>query len=149
MNQYIISLNRWGLEEIDYRSQIIIDSILALFPYDKNYKTIDDTDRNIKITLHGEIIATGYLEINNAVRVFANSQINLDVAAYTLGAQTKREELFVSEIIVEEEGKYILLEEQIFSSVSTAAEFILGGSKNGWDVWKGYNDLPIKDLFKN
>lgn len=41
----------------------------------------------------------------------------------------------------------ILKSDTSFSSPSTAAEFVLGGSQNGWDEWVGEDGRKLKELY--
>ena len=43
---------------------------------------------------------------------------------------------------------YILLEDEIFSSPSGAAEFVIGNTCNGWRWWKNKDGVELKDFVK-
>ena len=57
-----------------------------------------------------------------------------------------REELLNSESIIEEQGKYILSEDILFSSPSAAAAVIMGRSANGLLEWKSKSGKTLKDI---
>ena len=67
----------------------------------------------------------------------AGSNILLDKSApHTKEVSEVREELRENNGIYLKAGKYLLKEDITFDSPSTAAEFVLGGSKNGWESWR-------------
>ncbi len=147
MNKEILDKDKWGFNEIDERTKEMIKVICGLFPYMKS--TINDTEnREILIQLRGEVIANGRFNDNNTVTIYTESKIRMDVPPSANITKEKRDELFANEIIIEEAGEYVLTENQDFQSPTMAAEFILGGSVNGWDVWKGANGDSIDKLFR-
>lgn len=142
MNEYFFKKKKWGFAEINARTEAIISEILRLFPLDvSNYvETMQDFD--VVIITGGKVLAYGYFYGNDkTLRVKAGSCILLDKSApHTKAVSELREELRENNGIFLKAGKYLLKEDITFDSPSTAAEFVLGGSKNGWDFWRRATD---------
>ncbi len=147
LNQGILEKDTWRLEEITERTEKMISIILELFSYMKSTLEVSE-NREISLQIRGEIVASGRLNEDNSITVYADSKIRMDIVPLTIVAKDKREELLANEIISEEDGEFILTENQDFNSPSTAAEFLLGGSVNGWEIWRGHNGDNIDKLFR-
>lgn len=59
----------------------------------------------------------------------------------------KRDKL-LTEYTIEKEGKLELESDKTFSSPSTAADFCIGSSNNGWLVWKDKNGQTLDDVYR-
>ncbi|MDF2800401.1 MAG: hypothetical protein K0S61_304 [Anaerocolumna sp.] len=143
MNQYIIEKKQWGIEDINERTEIIIEKILSMFPYRKPQKVFSEKKLEIYITRQGEILATGYLLPDKSAIVCTGSQIVLENKVDNQLAHNIREKLLDFDKISEEEGKFILQEDQCFNSTSTAADFVLGGTRSGWNTWRDKEGVLI------
>lgn len=62
--------------------------------------------------------------------------------------QELREELVEKEIVICENGIYKFAQDYVFSAPSTATDFILGGSNNGWNYWKDADGNIINDSLR-
>jgi hypothetical protein len=60
-----------------------------------------------------------------------------------------RDEMICSGQLKEENGHYILQENKLFSSVSSAASIILARRANGWSEWKNKRGKTLNDLVRN
>jgi len=58
----------------------------------------------------------------------------------------RRNELVENKILVEKNGFYVLTEDTMFSSVSTAASIVLARSANGWTEWKNKDGKTLDSL---
>lgn len=58
----------------------------------------------------------------------------------------RRDDLIGNGTLKEENGHYVLQEDTIFSSVSTAAAIVLGRSTNGWTAWKNDAGKTLDEL---
>jgi len=142
MNEYFFKKKKWGFSEIDARTDAIINEILQLFPIDVSNYVETRQDFDVVIIKDGRALAYGYFYGSDKnLRVKAGSNIILDKGTpQTKSASELREELRESNGIFLKAGKYLLKEDITFDSPSTAAEFVLGGSKNGWDYWRRASD---------
>jgi uncharacterized protein with ParB-like and HNH nuclease domain len=142
MNEYFFKKKKWGFSEIDARTDAIINEILQLFPIDVSNYVETRQDFDVVIIKDGRALAYGYFYGSDKnLRVKAGSNIILDKGTpQTKSASELREELRESNGIFLKAGKYLLREDITFDSPSTAAEFVLGGSKNGWDYWRRASD---------
>ena len=59
---------------------------------------------------------------------------------------SQREELILSGLLKEQDGHYILQENKLFSSVSTASSIVLGRKSNGWLEWKNNDGKTLDEL---
>ncbi|NLU44550.1 MAG: DUF4357 domain-containing protein, partial [Acholeplasmataceae bacterium] len=66
----------------------------------------------------------------------------------TKSASELREELRENNGIFLKDGKYLLKDDITFDSPNTAAEFVLGGNKNGWDYWRRASDEKTLNAIK-
>lgn len=63
--------------------------------------------------------------------------------------QTLREDCLAKGTLVQDgEGKYRLTEPVSFSSPSSAAVFVLGGSANGWTEWVAADGRTLSDVYR-
>lgn len=148
MNQSIAEKQNWGFDEITNRTEEMIKDLLSIFPYVKSEKD-EILNRDIYIQIKGENIALGRLNVDNSVTVYLGSKIISEIQPDSRVAKEKREELLALDIIIEEDGGFVLTENCDFTSPTLAAEFVLGGSNNGWEIWKGYNGKDINSIFVN
>lgn len=59
---------------------------------------------------------------------------------------SSRKKLLKDGILIEKDGKYLFMEDHIFSSPSTAAGVIQGRTANGWRDWKDKNGKTLNEL---
>lgn len=78
----------------------------------------------------------------------AYCKINLSKSLKEKGSVLVRQKLINNKILKEKSGKYILQEDFIFSSPSTAAQIILGRAANGWILWKLKDGKTLDDVYR-
>lgn len=144
LNQPILQKQRWGFKEIDKRSDLLINKILELFPYEKSALPDQIQDDTLYIQYKGQIIASGHLRPNNKIEVDEGSQIIIGKKPETKALYELRREWLDKEILAEEEGVFKFTENQTFNTLAAAAEFILGSSKNGGDAWRTKAGKPVR-----
>jgi predicted GIY-YIG superfamily endonuclease len=83
--------------------------------------------------------ATGFIVLSGSV--IANGSVK------SLVWSEKRDEM-VKKNTSNKNGKLILLKDLHFSSPSTAADFCIGSSNNGWIVWKDKNRLTLREVYE-
>lgn len=59
---------------------------------------------------------------------------------------SQRDELITSGLLKKENDYYILQDNKVFPSVSTAASIILGRRANGWTEWKNKDDKTLDEV---
>ena len=150
MNEYFFKKKKWGFSEIDARTDAIINEILKLFPIDVSNYVETRQDFDVVIINDNKVLAYGYFYGSDKnLRVKAGSNILLDKGApQTKSASELREELRENNGIFLKDGKYLLKDDITFDSPNTAAEFVLGGSKNGWDYWRRASDEKTLNAIK-
>lgn len=149
LNQGILEKDQWTLCEIEERSQMMTRKLLEIYPYQKSTRPTVEQSRKIVLAYRGQTVALGCLNLDESVEVYADSVIKFTPLPSSQLVQTLHEELLENNQIVERDGVYILLSNQVLPSPSAAAEFVLGGSVNGWAAWKGAEGTPIKELFRS
>lgn len=150
LNENILTKAQWTVADINERTQVIIDKIIEIFPYVKSPYVLvgQDTKRNIFLNAR-EITATGYLQEDESVIVYADSQIRYDIEPSSDTLKEMRDDFLDKEIVIQKDGKYVFSQNYTFSAPSTAVDFIIGGSNNGWDYWKDSNGVSINDSLRN
>ena len=150
LNLDILKKDAWTVNDIYQRTQLLVDKIIEIYPYKKsNYQIIGlEKDRNIILEAKG-IIAFGYLNEDNSLTVFADSQVRYDVNPALDSLIDMRDDLVDKEIIENKNGEYKFVQSYTFNSPSAATDFILGGSNNGWLYWKNSNDELINDSLRS
>jgi hypothetical protein len=148
LNASIYTKASWTVKDINNRTEELINRLLELFPYvSSTFTTKDDAKRFISLS-RSEIIAHGYLHTDNKLTVYAGSMVRYNTAPNSETLQELREELVEKEIVICEGGIYKFTQDYTFSAPSTATDFILGGSNNGWIYWKDVDGNLINDSLR-
>ncbi|EKF50739.1 hypothetical protein C426_1882 [Lactococcus garvieae DCC43] len=144
MNKNLYEMTEWTAESITERSVEIIDMLISMYPYLRSSGNYEhDNNRNIFIDTQG-IKASGYLNENETVIIYAGSEISSGVNDITSDSLAEmRQDLLNNGILEEAIGGLQFAQNYMVSSVSKAAELILGGSRNGWDYWKDENGVIL------
>ena len=149
LNSPIVQKSSWTIDDIKERTSELTEKIIEIFPYIKtNYSAVKyQTNRNITLSAKG-IRATGYLNEDNTLTVYAGSQVFWKTLPFAETLKEKREELLEADVVELSTGEYKFTQNYTFKSPSTATDFILGGSNNGWLYWKDCNDQVINDSLR-
>jgi len=155
LNQDVFDKESWTLEEIDKRTDILIEKFISSYPY---YSAADSFISKKNIYLNSNSIsATAILyEENSTVEVQEGSQIakfseeTLDNLRSLFGDLLDNE--IIKEVLGDENIGGVFIKPYIFGAnkknstgLSSSAGFILGGSRNGWEYWKDENGVPLKE----
>lgn len=89
--------------------------------------------------------ARGYYS-SNGFTVLKGSIIS-PTSAPSLNWSDKRQKM-LKEYTVEELGKHIMTSDKTFTSPSTAADFCIGSSNNGWIVWKDADGNTLDSIYR-
>jgi len=148
LNTSIYTKTSWTVNDINSRTEELTNRLLELFPYvSSTYSTSDDAKRFIKLS-RSEITAQGYLHTDNKLTVYAGSTVRYSTAPSSETLKELREDLVENEIVICESGIYKFAQDYVFSAPSTATDFILGGSNNGWIYWKDADGNIINDSLR-
>ena len=94
-----------------------------------------DSKRYITLESKG-IVARGYLNEDGSLTVYADSQVYFGTEPSADSLKEMRDDFLEKEIIIQKDGGYVFAQSYTFGSPSTATDFIIGGSNNGWNYWK-------------
>lgn len=149
LNADIYTKPSWTVNDIEERTQALIDQIIALFPYvQSKYKETKEY-ANRRITLNsGSLTALGYLNEDNSLKVFAGSEVRYTTSPNASSLKELRDELLEQEIVENNGGRYVFTQDYTFSSPSSATDFLLGGSNNGWNYWKVETGQTINEALR-
>lgn len=149
LNAPIVQKTSWTIDDIKKRTSELTEKIIDIFPYIKtSYSAVKhQTNRNITLTAKG-VKATGYLNEDNSITVYAGSQVFWKTLPSAETLREKRDELLEADVVELSGGTYKFTQNYTFNSPSTATDFILGGSNNGWLYWKDCNDQVINDSLR-
>ena len=150
MNKEIYNKSKWTIQEIDERTDKIINQFLQLYPYCSSEKDYIDNKKDIIIHIEREnLYAIAILKDKNEVEVLQGSEIRYETLPTKEKCRLLRKQLMDEEIIINEEGKWIFDENYTFPNVSVAANIILGGNNNGWTIWLNESGEKIEVYLKN
>ena len=149
LNEGILKKSTWTVSDIEARTQEMVDKIIEIYPYIKSTYELTGKEEARKISLSAKgINATGYLNEDNSLTVYAESEVKYDVDPSAESLKDMREDFIEQEIVIEENGIYVFAQNYTFNSPSAATDFILGGSNNGWNYWKDKDDNSINDSLR-
>ena len=80
--------------------------------------------------------------------VFTGSEVRYSTSPNAGSLKELREELLEQEIVEYNGGRYIFAQDYTFNSPSTATDFLLGGSNNGWNYWKVESGQTINETLR-
>lgn len=129
MNVEILEKEKWGIEEIEERTDKLIEKICKLYPYESvggNVRQSYSIELNTEET---EIKAKIYTD--STVEIMRGSKFK---AQYTNEIQNCIDE----EIIIEKDGMYEFLELYVFDNLEKATSFF--APNNSVDVWELWTD---------
>lgn len=149
LNEKILKKQRWLVADIEERTKELTSRIIEIFPYVQTDYYIRGKDKSRHIWLSSKhVLAQGYLNENNSLTVFADSQIRFDNLPSSDSLKEMREDLIEEEVIIQKDGVFQFSQDYTFNSPSTATDFILGGSNNGWNYWKDAEDQTINESLR-
>ncbi|MCM1532668.1 MAG: GIY-YIG nuclease family protein [Ruminococcus flavefaciens] len=130
-----------------------IKFVMASQGYNLERIEVKNPDPNIVMptvfhTTRNKVLAYGAFD-GDKFLVVATSQIDLSRACFSEKIEAQRQAALADGIIKEENGKYILKISKSFTSPSSAACFVLGGSANGWTEWKNHRGQTLDEIYRN
>jgi len=128
---------------------MLVDKIIEIFPYKKSSYEVVGKDSKRYITLEAKgIVAMGYLNEDESLTVYADSQVYYDTEPSADSLKEMLDDFLEKEIIIQKDSGYVFAQSYTFGSPSTATDFILGGSNNGWNYWKDSIGQVINDSLR-
>ncbi len=142
---------KYEIDEYDYVSiEEIYDEIqfvMATLGYRLNKGADSDNQDQILHTTRNGINGLGYY-CGERFDVLEGSEIDLGKKVKIDSYNKLRAKLKDEDVIVMENGKYILKKTVSFKTPSGASDFVLGGSTNGWTEWKNSSEKSLDELYR-
>lgn len=144
MNQKILEIEKWDINQIDRRNKELIEEIIKLYPFSS---ASDSVINKHEIAIDWDsIYALAYLfEEDGSVEVQAGSEIvkyNSDKIPDEWQYELYNE-LLAEGVIKETEEGAVFVKPYLFTTqkknqtaLSTVAGLLLCGNRNGWEYWK-------------
>lgn len=121
--------------------------LLTSFTGYKIFDIVEQKKNNhIFMTKSRDIDARGFYS-ENGFTVLKGSII-ANTVTQSFSWKEKREKL-VESLAKEEKGILTLQQDYTFSSPSTASDFCLGRSSNGWTTWKDKSEKTLDEVYRN
>lgn len=109
------------------------------------FDIVEQKDKHLFYTKNRGCDAKGFYD-TNGFTVLKGSIISLN-SVPSFGWKEKRDK-FIKEYAILKNDKLILDLDQTFSSPSTAADFCIGSSNNGWIIWKDKNGQTLDEVYR-
>ena len=156
INKQILEVNQWSIEEIEKRTNYLIDKITELYPY---FSASDEVIKKHDIYLNWDgVTASGYLyEDDGSVEILAGSEIvKYENQEYCEDWQYDiYNDLLDDGVIKETTNGATFVKNYLFTAkkknltaLSTTAGLILCGNRNGWEYWSDSNDKHLNENVK-
>lgn len=139
IDEYDLPLIEEVYEEIQF--------IMATQGYkmDNSKTTLNEAD-TLHTTRNG-ILAFGVYD-GEHFEVLEGSEIDMNRKCHSTRMEKQRQTALANGDIVSVEGKYKLTVSVSFTSPSSAGQFVLGGSINGWVEWKDKDGKTIDEVYR-
>lgn len=98
-------------------------------------------------TTRNGIVAFGVYD-GEHFEVLEDSEIDMSRKGRSFTVDQQRESAINNGVIIEKDGKHYLTASMSFTSPSSASDFVLGGSTNGWTEWKDKDGRTLDELFR-
>lgn len=142
INKSILEKDKWNIEEINYRTNFLIEEINRIFPYPQADEDILKVEE-IFISSNGINASANFYIDNGDVEILEGSELyDFPNAENYPEIEDLRQELIDEGIIFYNEQKMIFKKSFMVnaktksrSALSSSADLILHGSRNGWEYW--------------
>lgn len=153
INQEILNKEKWTLEEINERTQNLINQIIKLYPYSSASDEVIEK-HEILLDWDGVVAVAYFYEEDGSVEIQAGSEVvrydkNENLEEWLLDLYS---DLLESGVIKETENGAVFVKPYLFmaqrkasTALSVSAGIILGGNRNGWDYWKDTNGHSLNE----
>lgn len=144
INEQLLKKEKWTIQDIENRTKELIDKIEELYPY---FDVAGDFVVKFPIYIDANnLLATGYFyEDDGSIEIEEGSMINNSFENYANypDVEDMRQELIDEGVIAETENGFCFVKNFKFhpkrvnsTALSTTANIILHGNRNGWEYWK-------------
>lgn len=153
INKSILEKDRWDIESINSRTEALIDEINSIFPYPKADEHILRVEE-IFINNFGIKASANFYIDNGDVEILKGSELHDYANAKRYPRIEELRQKLIEEGIIFDNGEkkvfkksYIVNSKTKYNSaLSSSAELILHGSRNGWDYWTNSEGKPLKQI---
>ena len=139
IDEYDLPLIEEVYEEIQF--------IMATQGYKMDNSKVTLNEANTLHTTRNGITAFGVYEGEN-FEVLEGSEIDMNRKCHSATMEKQRQTALANGNIVSVDGKYKLTVSVSFTSPSSAGQFVLGGSINGWVEWKDKDGKTLDELYR-
>ncbi|MCD7804355.1 MAG: GIY-YIG nuclease family protein [Oscillospiraceae bacterium] len=139
IDEYDMPLIEEAYEEIQF--------IMATQGYKMDNSKASLNESNILHTTRNGIAAFGVYD-GEKFEVLEGSQIDIDRKCHSASIERQRQTAIENGDIAYSDGIYKTTVSISFTSVSSAATFVLGGSINGWDAWKDKDGKTLNEVVR-
>ena len=139
IDEYDLPLIEEVYEEIQF--------IMATQGYKMDNHKINLNGANILHTTRNGILAYGIYDGEN-FEVLEGSEIDMMRKCHSETIDKQRQTALTNGDIVLSDGKYKLNVSVSFTSPSSAGQFVLGGSINGWVEWKDKDGKTLDEIYR-
>lgn len=153
INQSILEKEKWDIEEINYRTDFLIEEINRIFPYPQADKDILRVEE-IFISSNGINASANFYIDNGDVEILEGSELyDFPNAENYPEIEDLRQELLDEGIIFYNKQKMVFKNSFMVnaktksrSALSSSADLILHGSRNGWEYWTNIEGKPLSQV---
>lgn len=149
LNAEIVDKNEWTIEEIDNRTNILIQKFLEVFPYVSSENDYFDKESEKIIYLDNNgLTAEAVLKDTGEIEVMAGSFVNMEIEPGKYKNKQIRDSLINDGVIVlkSEKEEWIFAENHMFANLNEATNVILGGSHKGKNFWKNEDGVTLYEI---
>ena len=139
IDEYDLPLIEEVYEEIQF--------IMATQGYKMDNSKVTLNEANTLHTTRNGITAFGVYD-GEHFEVLEGSEIDMNRKCHSATMEKQRQTAFANGNIVSVDGKYKLTVSVSFTSPSSAGQFVLGGSINGWVEWKDKDGKTLDELYR-
>lgn len=139
IDEYDLPLIEEVYEEIQF--------IMATQGYKMDNSKVTLNEANTLHTTRNGITAFGVYD-GEHFEVLEGSEIDMNRKCHSATMEKQRHTALANDNIVSVDGKYKLTVSVSFTSPSSAAMFVLGGSTNGWVEWKDKDGKTLDELYR-
>lgn len=139
IDEYDLPLIEEVYEEIQF--------IMATQGYKMDNSKTTLNEANTLHTTRNGILAFGVYD-GELFEVLEGSEIDMNRKCHSSKLEKQRQTALANEDIVNVNGKYKLNISVSFTSPSSAGQFVLGGSINGWVEWKDKDGKTIDEVYR-
>lgn len=155
INQNILKKDKWDIEEIDRRTNFLIEEINRIFPYPQADEDILRVEE-IFISSNGINASANFYIDNGDVEILEGSELcDFPNPENYPEIEELRQELLDEGIIFDNGQKKVFKKSFMInkkmksgSALSSSANLILHGSRNGWEYWKNAEGKPLNQVPK-